>query len=121
MPHYESTFIARKDISSADVEKLTERFSGIVTANGGKVVKSEYWGLRNLAYKVKKNKKGHYVMLGLDAPSAAVKEMERNLGLHEDIIRHLTVSVSEIDKNQSVIMNSSNSYDNEVYEKLDQA
>jgi len=117
MPLYESTFIARQDISSADVDKLTERFSGIIAANGGKIVKTEYWGLRSLAYKVKKNKKGHYVMLGLDAPAVAVKEMERNLGLDEDIIRHLTVCVTEIEKGQSPIMSSS-AYDGDSYEKF---
>jgi len=117
MPLYESTFIARQDISSADVDKLTERFSGIIAANGGKIVKTEYWGLRSLAYKVKKNKKGHYVMLGIEAPSVAVKEMERNLGLDEDIIRHLTVRVTEIEKGQSAVMNSG-AYDGDSYEKF---
>jgi len=117
MPLYESTFIARQDISTADVDKLTERFSGIITANGGKIVKTEYWGLRSLAYKVKKNKKGHYVMLGIEAPSAALKEMERNVGLDEDIIRHLTVRVDEIEKGQSAVMNS-NAYDGDSYEKF---
>ena len=101
MALYEATFIARRDISAQDVTKLTDQFSAIVTSNGGKVVKSEYWGLRNMAYKVKKNKKGHYVMLGLDAPSAAVKELERNLHLNEDVIRNLTIRVEEIEAGPS--------------------
>lgn len=104
MPLYESTFIARQDLSPQDVTKLTELFSGIVTEHGGKVVKTEYWGLRNLAYKVKKNKKGHYVMFGIDAPFEAVKEMERNIKINEDVIRNLTVKVEEIDKDPSPIM-----------------
>jgi small subunit ribosomal protein S6 len=112
MALYESTFIARRDISAQDVTKLTEQFSTIVTSNGGKVVKSEYWGLRNMAYKVKKNKKGHYVMLGLDAPSAAVKEMERNMRLNEDVIRNLTIRVEEIEKEQSApLKESTRDYD----------
>ncbi len=101
MALYEATFIARRDISTQDVTKLTDQFSGIITSNGGKVVKSEYWGLRNMAYKVKKNKKGHYVMLGLDAPSAAVKELERNMHLNEDVIRNLTIRVEEIEAGPS--------------------
>lgn len=104
MAFYETTFIARRDISTQDVTKLTEQFSTIVTSNGGKVKKSEYWGLRNLAYRVKKNKKGHYVMLGLDAPAAAVKELERNLGLNEDVIRAITIRVEEIEEGPSAPM-----------------
>lgn len=101
MALYEATFIARRDISAQDVTKLTEQFSGIITNNGGKIVKSEYWGLRNMAYKVKKNKKGHYVMLGIDAPANAVKELERNLHLNEDVIRNLTIRVEEIETGPS--------------------
>lgn len=107
MALYEATFIARRDISPQDVAKLTEQFSTIVTSNGGKVMKSEYWGLRNMAYKVKKNKKGHYVMLGLDAPAAAVKELERNLHLNEDVIRNLTVRVEELEQGVSAPMKES--------------
>lgn len=110
MPLYESTFIARQDISLADVERLTKEFSSIIETNGGKVVKQEQWGLRNLAYIINKNKKGHYVFFGLDAPAAAVKEMERKLGLNEDVIRHLTVRVEAISKEPSAILQS-NSYD----------
>lgn len=104
MPLYESTFVVRQDVSRADVTKHIEAFSGIVASNGGKVVKSEYWGLRNLAYRIKKNRKGHYVMLALDAPYEAVKELERNLGIHEDIIRVLTVRVDAIEEGPSVMM-----------------
>lgn len=104
MAFYETTFIARRDISTQDVTKLTEQFTGIIAAGGGKVTKTEYWGLRNLAYKVKKNKKGHYVMLGHDAPAAALKELERNMGLNEDVIRTLTVRVEALEEGPSAPM-----------------
>jgi small subunit ribosomal protein S6 len=113
MALYEATFIARRDISTQDVTKLTDQFSAIITSNGGKVVKSEYWGLRNMAYKVKKNKKGHYVMLGLDAPSAAVKELERNLHLNEDVIRNLTIRVEEIEAGPSAPLKENERSDRE--------
>ncbi len=116
MPLYESTFIARQDISPADVDKLTKAFSAVITGNGGKVVKSEYWGLRNLAFKINKNKKGHYVMLALDAPSAAVKEMERQLKINEDIIRTLTVKVDAIEEGQSAILRNTEANDNRGFE-----
>ena len=113
MALYEATFIARRDISTQDVTKLTEQFSSIVTSNGGKVVKSEYWGLRNMAYRVKKNKKGHYVMLGLDAPASAVKELERNLHLNEDVIRNLTIRVEEIESGPSAPLKEATRSENE--------
>lgn len=104
MPLYESTFIARQDISPQDVEKITEQFTKVLTENGGKVVKKESWGLRNLAYHIRKNRKGHYVMLAIDAPAAAVKELERKYKLSEDVIRNLTVKVSNISKDPSPIL-----------------
>lgn len=104
MPYYESVFIARQDIPTTQVEALTTSFSEIITANGGKVTKTEQWGLRNLAYRIRKNKKGHYVMLNLDAPSAAVMEMERNMRLNEDVLRFLTVKVEELEETPSVMM-----------------
>ncbi len=107
MPLYESTFVVRQDVSRADVTKLVDTFSDIITGNGGKVVKNEYWGLRNLAYRIKKNRKGHYVMLALDAPYDAVKELERNMGIHEDVIRTLTVRVDEIEEGPSAMMQKS--------------
>lgn len=104
MPLYESTFVTRQDLSRADVNKITELFSGIVRQQGGKIVKQEYWGLRNLAYRIKKNRKGHYVMLGIDAPHEGVKELERNIGIHEDVIRSLTVRVDAIEEGPSAMM-----------------
>ena len=107
MPLYESTFVVRQDVSRADVSKLTDTFAEIITAGGGKIVKNEYWGLRNLAYRIKKNRKGHYVMLALDAPFDAVKEMERNMGIHEDVIRTLTVRVDAHEEGPSAMMQKS--------------
>jgi small subunit ribosomal protein S6 len=104
MSLYESTFVTRQDVSRADVNKLIETFTDIVKQGEGKVIKHEYWGLRNLAYRIKKNRKGHYVMLAIDAPHAAIKELERNMGLHEDVIRHLTVHVDSIEEGPSPMM-----------------
>ena len=105
MAFYESTFITRQDMSKADVTKLTDSFTDIVKQFGGKVTQSEYWGLRNLAYKINKSKKGHYTMLALDAPAAAVAEMERNMRINEDVIRALTIRVEAIEEGPSVMMN----------------
>lgn len=104
MPLYECTFITRPDIPVGEVNKYVEKFSGIVTENGGKVIKTEYWGLRNLAYRIKKNKKGHYAMLGIEAPAAAVKELERTMGITEDLMRQLTVRVEAISEEPSAVM-----------------
>lgn len=104
MPYYESVFIARQDIPATQVEALATQFADIVKANGGKVAKTEQWGLRNLAYRIRKNKKGHYVLFNLDAPAAAVNEMERNMRLHEDILRFLTVKVEALEEGPSVMM-----------------
>ena len=97
MALYECVFIARQDISATQVEGLVGQFSGIIEEGGGKVASSEMWGLRSLAYRIKKNRKGHYVLLNLDAPSPAVQEMERNMRLNEDVIRYLTVRVKELE------------------------
>ena len=104
MPYYECVFIARQDIATPQVEALTKTVSDVLTANGGKVLKTEQWGLRNLAYKINKNKKGHYVLLNLDAPHAAVAEMERQMRLHEDIMRFLTVSVDKLEEGPSAML-----------------
>jgi small subunit ribosomal protein S6 len=104
MPFYESTFITRQDMSRADITKLADSLSSIVEQGGGKVLKNEYWGLRSLAYKIEKNRKGHYNMLAIDAPAPAIKEMERNMHINEDIVRSLTVRVDEIPEGPSVMM-----------------
>ena len=93
MPLYENVFIARQDISSAQADALADSFTQLVVDNGGEVKKREYWGLRNLAYRMRKNRKGHYVLLNLSASPAAVAELERTMRINEDVIRYLTVRV----------------------------
>ncbi|HEV2262994.1 MAG TPA: 30S ribosomal protein S6 [Stellaceae bacterium] len=104
MPFYENVFIARQDVSSAQVETLTDTLANLVTEQGGKVTKREYWGLRNLSYRIKKNRKGHYVLLNLDAPPAAVNELERNMRINEDVLRYLTVRVEALEEGPSAMM-----------------
>ncbi|HVM82680.1 MAG TPA: 30S ribosomal protein S6 [Candidatus Binatia bacterium] len=106
MPFYENVFIARQDVTTAQVEGLTELFAGIITAQGGQVTKREYWGLKSLSYRVRKNRKGHYVLLNIDAPAAAVIEMERNMRIHEDVLRQLTVKVDALEEGPSAMMQS---------------
>ena len=106
MPFYENIFIARQDVSAAQADSLAETFSKILAEQGGKVTKKEYWGLRNLAYRIKKNRKGHYVLLNIDAPPAAVLEMERNMRLNEDVLRHLTIRVEALEEGPSAMLQS---------------
>ena len=108
MPFYENIFIARQDISTAQVEALADTFANLVAENGGKVEKREYWGLRSLAYRMKKNRKGHYVLFNLDAPPNAVSELERNMRINEDVLRYLTIRVEELEAGQSAMMQSRN-------------
>ena len=111
MPYYESVFIARPDISAAQVEALTESFTTITSENGGSVTKNEYWGLKTLTYRIKKNRKGHYSLLNLDAPPAAIKELERNMLLNEDILRFMTIRVDELEIEPSVMMRNKGARD----------
>ena len=104
MPYYESVFIARQDISPQQVDAMTERFSTILKENGGDVPKTEYWGLKNLAYRIKKYRKGHYVLMNIDAPSDALLEMERNMRLSEDVVRLLTIRVDALEEGPSIMM-----------------
>jgi len=106
MPLYENVFIARQDLSSAQVEAVTESLAKIIMDNGGTVAKTEYWGLKGLAYRIKKNRKGHYVLFNLDAPSDALDEMERNMRINEDLLRFLTVRVDEFEEGPSIQMQS---------------
>ncbi len=104
MSLYESVFIVRQDVSAQHVEGLAERYSEMIKENGGEVAKTEYWGLKNLAYRVKKNRKGHYMMFNIDAPSAAVDEFERNMRLSEDVLRYMTIRVDEFEEGPSAMM-----------------
>ncbi|MGD1878856.1 MAG: 30S ribosomal protein S6 [Kiloniellaceae bacterium] len=106
MAFYECVLIARQDIATSQVEGLVAEFTKILEDNGGRVASSEYWGLRTLAYRIKKNRKAHYQMLRLEAPAAALHEMERNMRLSDDVIRYLTVRVEELEEGPSVVMQS---------------
>ena len=104
MPLYEHVYIARQDISPAQVESLTDQLQSIVKDNGGKIAKHEYWGLRNMQYKIKKNRKGHYTLMNIEAPAAAITELERQMKINEDILRFLTLRVEEHDTDPSPVM-----------------
>jgi len=104
LAYYESVFITRQDLSVTQVEELIELFTKIIDDEGGKVALVENWGLRSLAYRIKKNRKGHYVMMHLDAPSAAVREMERQMGISENVLRQLTIKLDEFPEGPSVMM-----------------
>jgi len=104
MAFYECTFVVRPDQSKADVTKLTETLAKIITDADGTIVKTEYWGIRTLAYKINKMGKGHYTMFGLDCSPAALKEMERQMSINEDIIRKLTVRVDAMDATPTVML-----------------
>ena len=101
---YESVLIARQDISTAQVETLVDEFSAIIENGGGSIKKREYWGLRSLAYRIKKNRKGHYVMLNLESDSATLNEYERIMGLNEDILRFMTIRIDEVSDEPSIMM-----------------
>jgi len=104
MPLYEHVFLARQDASSAQVEQLTKEFTDILEEGGGKVVRAEYWGLKTLAYKIKKSRKAHYSMLNIESAPAAVEEMERRMRISTDIIRFMTIRVDEHESEPSVMM-----------------
>ena len=106
MPYYECVFIARQDVPSAQVESLTETYSNLLAENGGKVEKTEYWGLKTLSYRIKKNRKGHYVLLNIDAPHPAVAEMERQMRISDDVLRILTIKVDALEEGPSAMMQS---------------
>ncbi|MBS0233544.1 MAG: 30S ribosomal protein S6 [Proteobacteria bacterium] len=104
MPMYEHTFLARQDVTQAQVEALMKEFQGVVEEGQGKITKQEYWGLKNLAFKIKKNRKAHYAFFNIDAPPAAVAEMERRMGINADVIRFMTVRVEELEAEPSIQM-----------------
>jgi small subunit ribosomal protein S6 len=104
MAYYEHVLIARQDISPTQAEALNDELKALIEAQGGHTVKIEYWGLRNLTYRIKKNRKGHYSLLAIDAPAPAVKEMERQLSLNEDVLRFLTIRVDALDLELSPIL-----------------
>ena len=107
MPLYEHVFMARQDISTQQVEALMKEFQGVIEAGGGKVAKTEYWGVKQLAYKIKKSRKAHYALFNIDAPPAAVAEMERRMGISTDVIRFMTVRVEALEVEPSAMMRKS--------------
>ena len=104
MPQYECVLIARNDVTQQQVEAVADQVAAELESQGGSVAKREYWGLRSLSYRIKKNRKGHYMLLGLDAKPAAVNEVERQLRLNEDVLRFLTIRVDKLDEAPSAIL-----------------
>lgn len=107
MPLYEHVFLVRQDVAQAQVDALAENATKIIQDNGGSVVKTETWGLRNLAYRIAKNRKAHYVMMDIDAPAPALAELERQTGINEDVIRFMTIRVDAHEKGPSAMMRRS--------------
>jgi small subunit ribosomal protein S6 len=107
MPLYEHVFLARQDISQAQVEALTKEYTQVIEEGGGKVGKTEYWGVKPVAFKIKKNRKAHYSLMNIDAPPAAITEMERRMGLSTDVIRFITIRVDEHETEPSIQMRKS--------------
>ena len=104
MPLYEHVMIARQDLSNTQAESLIEHFGTVLADNDGKLLENEYWGIKTMAYKINKNRKGHYAFLRTDAPAAAIQEMERLMRLHEDVMRVLTIKVDAYEEGPSVQM-----------------
>lgn len=104
MPLYEHVFLARQDLAQAQVDALAENATKIIQDNGGSIVKTETWGLKSLAYRIAKNRKGHFVYLDIDAPAAAIAELERQTNINEDVIRYQTIRVDSHEKGPSAMM-----------------
>ena len=104
MPLYEHIYLARQDVSPQQVEEMTNTLTEVLTQGGGKVTKNEYWGLKSLSYRIKKNRKAHYSLLNIDAPAPAVAEMERQMRINEDILRFMTVRVDELEEGPSAML-----------------
>src|ERR1035438_2183320 len=107
MPLYEHVYLARQDLSTQQVEELTATLTGVITAQGGKVTKNEYWGLKSLSYRIAKNRKAHLTLLNVDAPPAALNEIERQERLSEDVLRYLTIRVEAHEDGPSAMMRKS--------------
>lgn len=107
MPLYEHIYLARQDLSTQQVEELTAKLTGVITEAGGKITKTEYWGLKSLSYRIRKNRKAHLTLLNVDAPSAALNEVERQERLSEDVLRYLTIRVEAHEEGSSAMMRKS--------------
>lgn len=104
MALYEHVFLARQDVSAQQVEAMTETYKSVIESKGGAVTKVEYWGVKTLAYRIKKNRKAHYALFNLDAPAAAVAEMERQMAINEDVLRFMTVRVEVLEEGPSAML-----------------
>jgi len=104
MPLYEHVFLARQDVTAQQVEELTTRFKGVIEANGGSVGKTEYWGVKSLTYRINKNRKAHFTLMNIDAPAAAVQELERQQRIDEDVLRILTLRVEAHEDGPSAML-----------------
>ncbi len=104
MPLYEHVLLARQDVTSQQVEQMIDTYKGVIEQNGGRLEKIEMWGVKSLAYRIKKNRKAHFALLNIDAPPAAIAEMERQMQISEDILRFMTVRVEELDSEPSAMM-----------------
>jgi small subunit ribosomal protein S6 len=104
MPLYEHVYLVRQDATNAQVDALTEQFKSVIAAGGGKVGKTEYWGVKSIAFRIKKNRKAHYTLMNIEAPPAAVAEMERQMSISEDVIRCMTIRVEELEEGPSAQM-----------------
>ncbi len=104
MASYEHVFLARQDVSGQRVDELVEQYKGVIEAGGGKVGKTEYWGLKGLAFRINKNRKAHYTLMNIEAPHTALVEMERQMGINEDVLRFLTLRVDAQEEEPSVMM-----------------
>lgn len=119
MPYYETVFIARQDLTETQVKDMTETFSKIITDAKGKVHKTEFWGLKSFAYRINKARKGHYVLVELDTEPAALHEMERQMRLHEDVVRFLTIRLEELTEGPSVMMDKGDKDDRKRDDRKD--
>jgi small subunit ribosomal protein S6 len=104
MPQYEHVFLARQDVSAQQVEELTAQFKGVIEQLGGKVAKTEYWGVKSLSFRIRKNRKAHFTLFNIDAPPAALAEVERQERINEDVLRYITVRVEELEEGPSAMM-----------------
>ena len=104
MALYEHIYLARQDVTAQQVEAMTEQFKSVIEAGGGKIGKVEYWGVKTLAYRIKKNRKAHFTLINIDAPAAAIAEMERQMSINEDILRIMTIRVEEHEEGPSAMM-----------------
>ena len=115
MPLYEHVYLARQDITTQQVEAINNTIEELIKKDGGSIDKVEYWGLRQLAYKIKKNRKAHYTLMNINAPSDTLKELDRQISLNENVLRHLTVKVDKFEETPSVMMGSKSSDTKEDY------